>query len=152
MDRAYKAWQSVKGVLAVRAAAHAFVLCEDVAHPEAFGSRYAVFKRGATAFRLIWDGKDERYLLETNQDMNGKRLQADWQQIYLVSFSPADASQSGDTVLAGLAPAVERFLATFRDEPARRLWIPKGSIAASAASPLSCDPRGAQKRPIAWGF
>jgi hypothetical protein len=44
---------------------------EDVRHPEAFGSRYAVFsKKSSRSLRLVWDGKEEWFLLQQSSAGN----------------------------------------------------------------------------------
>src|SRR6266536_2381638 len=41
-----------------------FTLVEDVCDEQAFGSRYAHYRRGDENVRLIWDGKEEWLVLE----------------------------------------------------------------------------------------
>lgn len=118
MDCVYKAWQAMKGVLRIRCAAHAFSLVEEVSHPEAFGSRYALFRRGIAALRFIWDGKDGWFILEHTEDVNAKWPEERWQEITHVQFSPKDPAHDENTVISGLMPPLEEFLARFREEPA----------------------------------
>jgi hypothetical protein len=48
---------------------------EDVRHAEAFGSRYAVFSKGGSrSLRLVWDGKEEWFLLQQSEAGNWQDL------------------------------------------------------------------------------
>jgi hypothetical protein len=119
MARVFQIWQAVKQALAIRSAPHGFFCCEEKAHPEAFGSRYVLFRRGPVALRLVWDGKDEQFRLEHTEDAKDQCFAAQWQEIGLVPFAGHNADNYEDAVLAGLMSAAERFVDGFREEPAR---------------------------------
>jgi hypothetical protein len=41
---------------------------EEKHHPEAFGSRYIIWTNETDTIRLIWDGRDDWFLLEKTND------------------------------------------------------------------------------------
>jgi hypothetical protein len=67
---------------------------EDARHPEAFGSRYAVFAGLGRYLRLVWDGRESWFLLQEQAPGNP----AEWSDIAVERvgsvFAPPDVVRS----------------------------------------------------------
>ena len=74
-----------------------FQLVENASHPEAFGSRYAVFQDNRRRLRLIWDGKEEWFVLD-EQSGESAGSQA-WQEVITVRVGRSGITPSSLEIL-----------------------------------------------------
>lgn len=91
--------------------AHGLAPVEAREHPEAFGSRYAVFGDGRRAVRLVWDGKEQWFLLEGEPRL-GEAPVPMWLDLTLQRFDPrrADARWVAE-IIEDVRSALDEFLA-----------------------------------------
>jgi len=64
-----------------------FSKVEVKSHPESFGSRYITFGDGKEFIRLVWDGKEEWFVLESIPASSATFLSG-WADILLQYFKP----------------------------------------------------------------
>ena len=64
-----------------------YLITKEVEHPESFGSRYWVWTNISHrhCFRLIWDGKEQWFVLEESEYKNDSENE-DWNDISVVPF------------------------------------------------------------------
>jgi hypothetical protein len=77
-----------------------FALVDDVYDEQAFGSRYAHYRRGNQNLRLVWDGKEEWLLLE-NRNQNEKA----WKELCIKRIGRETANAAN---IAALRAALQR--------------------------------------------
>ena len=89
-----------------------FTLLEAHAYPEAFGSRHATFTDGRRFLRLVWDGKEQWFVLEGDAEPEFRPASGApvWIDLALQRFDPtqADSNQAAE-VLAHVTAAFAEF-------------------------------------------
>ena len=108
------AFGQLLAVLAPLFATHNFRLRESAEHPQSFGSRYAVFEDANCQIRLVWDGKEQWFVLEVDE-MPGQTEWPDWADITLQRYDPRTGTQA---VVNEIAADVRTALADYLGDDA----------------------------------
>lgn len=93
------AFEQVVGAIKPSLTQSGFSKVEEKSHPEGFGSRYITFGDGKEFIRLTWDGKEERFVLESIPT-SSVTFESGWADILLQFFKP---QQDRDEIIAEIA-------------------------------------------------
>jgi hypothetical protein len=94
------AFAQVLADLAPLFASRNFRLREGAEHSQAFGSRYAVFEDPSCQIRLVWDGKEQWFVLEADEKP-GQTEWPGWADITLQRYDPRTGTQAVVNEIAG---------------------------------------------------
>lgn len=78
-------YQQVKSAVDGKVAHKGYIIVDEKYHPEAFGSRYVTWSNKIDAIRLIWDGKDEWFILQSANKLPFDWT-ADWKQLTYIPY------------------------------------------------------------------
>ena len=116
MDHATKIFCEIKQKLVDHLPALGFALVEDRYFPEAFGSRDATFRREMEAIRLLWDGREGWFILQSCAHADKEPWQ-DWKDIDLQSF---DQQTDGDLRAQEIVDVMTSSLSKQLESPGQR--------------------------------
>lgn len=86
---------------------HGFSKTEDENHPEIFGSEYATFENEKERIRILWDGKEQWFALETIS----QKYPANRKDILLQHFEPKEATdKTVDEIVAAMHSSLSEYL------------------------------------------
>jgi hypothetical protein len=80
-------YEQVKSALDTKLNSRGYQIIEEKCHAESFGSRYAVWSNTRDAVRLLWDGKDEWFYLQSLDTMPFD-WRDDWEDLIYIPFDP----------------------------------------------------------------
>jgi hypothetical protein len=89
---------------------HSFTKIEEKFYPEIFGSCHVIFQNPQEQIRLIWDGKEHWFLLESISDLP-ETYKSGWTDILLQPFKPGhDRPEAVDKIAEDLKIALLDYL------------------------------------------
>jgi hypothetical protein len=90
--------------------AHGLHLIEEERHPEAFGSRHTTYGDESLHVRLVWDGKEQWFVLEVDESP-GRTAWPGWIDLTLQRFDPQQATSKWvDEVIEDVRAALVDYL------------------------------------------
>lgn len=89
-----------------------FTKIEEKCYPEAFDSCYVIFQNAKEHIRLIWDGKEHWFLLQSTPD-SSVTFTSEWTDILLQFFKPGQhRPETVDKIAEDLKTALLDYLGT----------------------------------------
>jgi hypothetical protein len=110
MISANEAFERIAEAIEPPLAQRGFSTVEEKSHPESFDSRYTTFGNGTEFIRLVWDGKEEWFVLESIP-ASSATFTSGWTDILLQRFKPKrDDSEVVEEIAQDMKAAVCGYL------------------------------------------
>ena len=93
LKRIEQTYERIKSAIDSKLFSKGYRIMEEKYHPAVFGSRLAVWSNGSTSIRLLWDGKDEVFYLQTLNRLRKDWTDA-WEDVSDAAFDPKQPDQS----------------------------------------------------------
>jgi hypothetical protein len=86
-------YEQIKVALDSKIASKGYVVIKENYHPESFGNRYVIWSNTKDSIRLIWDGKDGWFYLQTLETLPSDWMD-DWKDVIYIPYDPREHGQS----------------------------------------------------------